>query len=372
MRTRRGFTLIELLVVLTIIAILIGLLTPALMSAVRKARETQASTDIQVLAQALANFKTKYGDYPPSRVILNEDGVYGLTPLEMRSLRYLRNFWPRARFSQDPNSPVTLTPVKPGKLFFFDFNGNDTLDKGSYLLGGHQCLVFFLGGIPYQSATGVAMMGFGKNPLNPFTPAIDPDVATNSLASAEAREKPLLEFRPDRLVAPGGGFPGYLDTYSSPGQPRYLAYFSAYGGQYDPDDVNFSEADDQGNKNVGAAFQGNPVGPKGLVFSPAPNPYTNGPNLPLKADGSYDPSATRFRMTFMMPNSYQIISAGADGLYGIGGSYLQGKDDPLPYSPAANSSFTPPSGVILPTDEAFRKDREADNLSNFDGGPLGR
>ena len=37
-----------------------------------------------------------------------------------------------------------------------------------YILQGHECLVFFLGGIPQITASGYGMSGFGKDPTNPF------------------------------------------------------------------------------------------------------------------------------------------------------------------------------------------------------------
>ena len=73
-RGPRGFTLVELLVVILILAILIALLLPASTAPCRTARNAAVGGEINQLAQALASFKTKYGDYPPSRIYLSEDG----------------------------------------------------------------------------------------------------------------------------------------------------------------------------------------------------------------------------------------------------------------------------------------------------------
>jgi type II secretion system protein G len=62
----RGFTLVELLVVLGIIALLMALLTPAVMWAVNAARRARMSTEIAALADAIEKYKTKVGDYPPN------------------------------------------------------------------------------------------------------------------------------------------------------------------------------------------------------------------------------------------------------------------------------------------------------------------
>ncbi len=77
-RTRSGFTLVELLVVILVLAILIALLLPAINAALRTARNAAVSAEINQLATALAQFKSKYGDYPPSRVYLAENGDYSV------------------------------------------------------------------------------------------------------------------------------------------------------------------------------------------------------------------------------------------------------------------------------------------------------
>ncbi len=79
-RGPRGFTLVELLVVILILAILIALLLPALNGAMRTAKNAAVGGEINQLAQALAAFKAKYGDYPPSRIYLAEDGEPGAEP----------------------------------------------------------------------------------------------------------------------------------------------------------------------------------------------------------------------------------------------------------------------------------------------------
>ena len=208
-RPRFGFTLIELLVVIVIIGILISLLLPVIIAAVRKAHEAQVSADIQTIATGLAKFKDTYGEFPPSRVILSENGVYSLqgtfpTPrrrpttrrlltampimngpgsttnltaaqignpdisfgtLAERSLRALRQFFTRAS--------LVPTTQPGGAPYFPDFNGNGIQDAGYLYLEGDECLTFFLGGIPNPTTNAngkisYGMSGFGKEPLFPF------------------------------------------------------------------------------------------------------------------------------------------------------------------------------------------------------------
>lgn len=367
-RRRPGFTLVELLVVIVVLGILVALLVPAIIGAVRTANSAAVSADIGNLTNAIQAFKDRYGDFPPSRIYLIESGNYSVANFDRlfgagnwnpvvrdRSLRFLRKFFNRVQLNTTTDAAVTGMS--------YDFNGNGVATRGGnpefYVLEGHECLVFFLGGIPSYSgwvldtsttpATPIrwekgAMSGFGRNPVNPFLGDQPPNGTTS-------RTTALFEFRADRLVDDDNdGIPGYVDSLARPtgstlADARYFAYFLAYGANgYDPNDVNFSETDDTGSTTIGCAFR------TAANISAAPNPYTTTPPVRVGQDPA-----------FVNPNTYQILSAGLDRLYGPGGQY----------EPNSTSDRLPVSDVtiLVPQDSSLRA-RERDNVTNFASGRL--
>jgi general secretion pathway protein G len=417
-RKRGGFTLIEILMVVIIVSIVLALLLPAINAAMRSARRAAVSSEISLLAQALANFKSKYGDYPPSRFLAVESGNYaiwigsnqplnntGLFPanqdaskvfdptspgtnditmgqLAQRSVAALRKMFPRVS---------TTGGLPPGT--WYDFNGNGIPDPLPYVLHGHECLVFFLGGVPTRDASGnFGLSGFDKNPTNPFT---SPAVSSN-------RQPPLFEFTSSRLfvdpatqfldpntkqplVPPYPGVPAYYDSLgNSPpaaGNPslNFYAYFSAYiNGAYDPNDVNFGEGDIANpwpqsgpiGLNFSVAFPTflNANASSNISLSYAPNPYTSTLTI-LKSVDPVNNVNNPDTISFQTPQSFQIIASGFDGLYGVGGQFAPGTASTTAEALPIDNFTKTPVPYVNTADVNVRR-REQDNITNFKSGSL--
>jgi len=102
---RRGFTLVELLVVIAIIAVLIGLLLPAVQSAREAARRTSCTNNLKQIGLAMHMFEQVYKLFPPAR----SDGNNAV--------------WPRSRPRNHGMFAIILPYIEQGSLL--DATGYD-------------------------------------------------------------------------------------------------------------------------------------------------------------------------------------------------------------------------------------------------------
>ena len=132
----RGFTLVELLVVIVILALLAGLITPVVFSAINNAKEAQIKIEMANLAMAIEDYKRIVGAYPPSTVADAQAHVAAAFPFVGDAAAEVAAFDADAKaltfwlggVSKDPTKPFTGAGRKS-----FEFNADRIAANGSYL-----------------------------------------------------------------------------------------------------------------------------------------------------------------------------------------------------------------------------------------------
>lgn len=288
---RSGFTLIELLVVIAIIAVLMGLISAAVMRVFGQAPNVQTKTELGQMQMALEQFMSTHEvDHIPSRIILRED---------------------MSSYQVNHSNPLTARLENSSKKFLYqvfgsnlgkgtgiDWNGDGTyIDPNTgagqvHELEGDQCLVFFLGGIPIPpNAGGPGLRGFSTNPRDP------------SNFQVGTKERPF-EFTNSRLR---------LITVQQP-NPRSPSFYS-YADPYDNGSVYafFSSYGTSSGYLRYAAIRGSDCQSLTGTNPTPPAPYIQ---IADQSGGN--------KHQFFAEKSFQIACAGQDGLFGPGLTAIAG------------------------------------------------
>ena len=321
-----AFTLVELLVVITILAILVALLIPAVISAQRRAQSTRIKMEIDQLATGFEDYRNDVaGEYPP-----NAWGISDSVNNANAVVRHFKKAFPRHR------EPEALIKGLAG-----DGAGPQWLAGG---LSPAEAVFFWLG-------------GFSSDPKYPISGPGGPSFLLGQVDNIEDRNR-IYDFDLTRLGAEGID----VKTAIQNGSVRSVQYEIAVNGQPQIRQINFWQYYP-------------PKSTKPFVYFDTSRSKPRAPETTIYASAMAHPSIAgvapikRLATTLISPGNpivqdvryanedkFQILHAGVDDDWG--------EFDPLRINFMAPSASVP-TGTILYPDGPFIGEL-SDTVVNFD------
>lgn len=304
-RGRAAFTLVEMLTVIVIISLLAALIVPAVMRAIRTARQGAMKMEVSNLVMALENYRNQMGEYPP-------DFSQSTWQLKQAAINaHLSRAYRQRNLSRDYTGRV------PGGSNTTGQNLGDLLTQVDLdALNPTNALWFWL-------------RGFSPDPQRPLTGA-GTRTASYEFKDTQLWRDPTSPYAVRYAPAQDPQRAPYLYYRANTATPA-LEYALADFWSYD------SNASDQ--QRVTALPNGSQVS--------MPRPY-------FANKGGV--------ITYAEPQKFQLICAGLDGTYGQGGRTQQTNrpvtlDSSAPANPLGAMSGIFPEGPYSSVD--------LDNITNF-------